>query len=66
MVYEDEEPDVRDPNYDESSQVSESNAASLDFGQLVHRCKLNLTSYKRENFEEGHFFLMNKWFHFLF
>ena len=24
MVYEDEEPDVLDPNYDESSQVSES------------------------------------------
>lgn len=23
MVYEDEEPDVRDPNYDESAQVSE-------------------------------------------
>lgn len=23
MVYEDEEPDMRDPNYDESSQVSE-------------------------------------------
>lgn len=24
MVYEDEEPDVRDPNYDESAQVSQS------------------------------------------
>lgn len=29
MVYEDEEPDVLDPNYDESSQVSESGRLHL-------------------------------------
>lgn len=31
MVYEDEEPDVQDPNYDESAQVSES----LEFRVVV-------------------------------
>lgn len=35
MVYEDEEPDVRDPNYDESAQVRER-LCILDFiGQYV-------------------------------
>lgn len=45
MVYEDEEPDARDPNYDESAQVrrsveqaycSHKPAALLLFGKCLH------------------------------
>lgn len=36
MVYEDEEPDVRDPNYDESAQVSAADLPLFGFC-TVHR-----------------------------